>query len=92
MSKDRPYVHVVITTPAASVEDINQLIAATGAEGATAQTLGAPVWDESTPVVLGADGWPNLAAMPAPDYYVSTGFLHEDAVAQLPDDTPGSGG
>jgi hypothetical protein len=83
------YVPVVITTPAASAEAMNQLIAATGAEGATDNSLGAPVWDESTPIVLGADGWPNLAVMPAPDFLVTEGFLHVDAAAQLPEDEPG---
>ena len=85
----RRYVKVVITTPAASAEDMNQLIAATGAEGATDKSLGAPVWDESTPMVMGADGHPNLAVMPPPDFLVTEGFLHEDAVAQLPEDTAG---
>ncbi len=86
MSADRPYVMVVITCPAASLEDLRQLIAATGAEGATVQTLGAPAWDEGTPIVRGADGWPDMAAMPAPDFYITDGWLHEDAVAQLPED------
>ena len=89
MSKARPYVKVVITTPAASVDDMNQLIAATGAEGATDKCLGAPVWDASTPMVTDANGWADMAAMPAPDFFVTEGFLHEDAVAQLPlDEAP----
>jgi hypothetical protein len=88
---ERNYVPVVITTPAASAEAMNQLIAATGAEGATDKSLGAPVWDESTPIVLGADGWPNMAAMPPPEFLVSEGLLHVDAASKLPEDEPGTG-
>jgi hypothetical protein len=85
----RRYVKVVIITPAASAEDMNQLIAATAAEGATDKSLGAPVWDESTPMVLGTDGWPNLAVMPPPEFLVAEGFLDVLAAAQLPEDTAG---
>lgn len=87
MTESRKYVPVVITAPAESKDDLNALIAATGAEGATDQTMGAPVWDVAIPVILGADGWPDMAIMPPPDSYVMSGFIHQDALAQLPEDT-----
>ena len=84
MSRD--YVMAVIICSAASLDDLRELIAATGAEGATVQTLGRPAWDEGTPMIYGADGWPNLAAMPPPDHYITEGWMHKDAAAQLPED------
>ena len=85
MSRD--YVMAVIICPAASLDDLRELIAATGAEGATVQTLGAPAWDEGTTIIKTADGWADLAAMPPPDFYITEGWVHKDAVAQLPEDT-----
>jgi hypothetical protein len=85
---ERNYVPAIIISPADDVDTLNTLIGATGIEGATAQSLGAPVWDESTPVILDPEtGWPDLAAMPPPEFRVATGFIHIELVAELPDDT-----
>jgi len=78
------YEVVTMIVPAADLADINLLLDNSEIEGCT-KIFGRPCWPEDTELVYDEWGCPDLAKCPPPTHHLSSGWMHVDAIALLPE-------
>lgn len=80
------YEQVTMIVTAAEAEDLNLLLNESGIEGCV-NIFGPACWPDGTELIYLPSGAVDLAKSPPATHYMASGWLHNDAIALLPEQT-----